>query len=165
MVEAWDFERLSRKPLVAAAFEAYTRKALCHEWVLFLREVSRYQSGDFSEPAGLSGPSQYQAFCRINDVFIRPGSREEVSISGMERKRLMELVHKGQALFEAGTEEERRLIFARAYLEVKAMLEDNLLRRFLQTDRFKSVRAQRRMMMQRESFSTMAASPHRPAEV
>ncbi|CAN0203351.1 unnamed protein product [Ectocarpus sp. 8 AP-2014] len=83
----------------------------------------------------------------------------------MERKRLMELAHKGEALFETGTEEERRLIFARAYLEVKTMLEDNLLRRFLQTDRFKSVRAQRRMRMQRENFSTMAASPHRLAEV
>ncbi|CAM9874362.1 unnamed protein product [Ectocarpus fasciculatus] len=165
MVEAWDFERLARKPLVAAAFEAYTRKALCHEWVLFLREVSRYQSGDFSEPAGLAGPSQFQAFCRINDVFIRPGSREEVSISGMERKRLMEFAHKGEASFEAGTDEERRLILARAYREVKTMLEDSLLRRFLQTDRFKSVRAQRRMGMQRENFSTMAASPHRLAGV
>ncbi|CBN75978.1 expressed unknown protein [Ectocarpus siliculosus] len=83
----------------------------------------------------------------------------------MERKRLMELAHKGEVLFEAGTEEERRLIFARAYLEVKTMLEDNLLRRFLQTDRFKSVRAQRRMGMQGENFSTMVASPHRLAEV
>ncbi|CAN0030511.1 unnamed protein product [Ectocarpus sp. 12 AP-2014] len=83
----------------------------------------------------------------------------------MERKILMELAHKGKVLFEATTEEERRLVFARAYLEVKTMLEDNLLRRFLQTDRFKSVRAQRRMMMQRENLSTVAASPHRLAEV
>lgn len=40
-MEVWDFERLARTPLVAAAFEDFTRKALCHESVLFLREVSR----------------------------------------------------------------------------------------------------------------------------
>lgn len=40
----------------------------------------RYESGDFSEPAGLEGPSQYEAFTRITDLFVRPGSREEVNI-------------------------------------------------------------------------------------
>lgn len=40
-VELWDFERLARTPLLAAAFEDYSRKALCHESVLFLIEVSR----------------------------------------------------------------------------------------------------------------------------
>ena len=39
--EPWDFERLARTPLLAAAFEDYCRKALCHESVLFLSEVSR----------------------------------------------------------------------------------------------------------------------------
>lgn len=40
-VESWNFERLARTPLVAAAFEKFSRKALCHESVLFLSEVSR----------------------------------------------------------------------------------------------------------------------------
>ena len=40
-MEVWDFERLGRTPLLAAAFEDYSRKALCHESVLFLSEVSR----------------------------------------------------------------------------------------------------------------------------
>lgn len=39
--EGWDFERLATTPLLAAAFDDFSRKALCHESVLFLSEVSR----------------------------------------------------------------------------------------------------------------------------
>lgn len=39
--EAWDFERLARTPPLAAAFRDFCRKALCHESVLFLSEVTR----------------------------------------------------------------------------------------------------------------------------
>lgn len=39
--EVWDFERLASTPLLAAAFEDYARRALCHESVLFLTEVAR----------------------------------------------------------------------------------------------------------------------------
>lgn len=39
--DVWDFERLATTPLLAAAFEEYSRRALCHESVLFLSEVSR----------------------------------------------------------------------------------------------------------------------------
>lgn len=39
--DVWDFERLASTPLLAAAFEEFSRKALCHESVLFLSEVSR----------------------------------------------------------------------------------------------------------------------------
>lgn len=41
-MEVWDFERLASTPLLAAAFEEFSQKALCHESVLFLSEVSRY---------------------------------------------------------------------------------------------------------------------------
>lgn len=40
-MEEWNFERLGRTPLLAAAFEDFSRRALCHESVLFLSEVSR----------------------------------------------------------------------------------------------------------------------------
>lgn len=40
-MEAWSFDRLSRTPSLAAAFESFSRKALCHESILFLGEVSR----------------------------------------------------------------------------------------------------------------------------
>lgn len=48
--EMWDFERLASTPLLASAFEDFSRKALCHESVLFLSEVSRY---DFMRQACL----------------------------------------------------------------------------------------------------------------
>lgn len=37
----WNFERLASTPLLAAAFEEFSRKALCHESVLFLSAVCR----------------------------------------------------------------------------------------------------------------------------
>eukprot|EP00752_Nemacystus_decipiens_P003193 g2954.t1 len=153
-IESWNFERLSRTPMLAAAFDSFSRKALCHESVLFLSEVSRYESGDFSEPSGLEGPSQYEAFCRITDLFVRPGSREEVNISGEDRRRILDWTHKGEARFAMQAEAERRMIFRRAYQEVKSMLEDNLLRRFLQTEEFRAARAQR------NNITTMVSTPN-----
>lgn len=40
-VEEWSFEKLAGTPMLADAFEAFAKKALCHESVLFLIEVSR----------------------------------------------------------------------------------------------------------------------------
>lgn len=39
--DVWNFERLASTPLLAAAFEQFCHKALCHESVIFLREVAR----------------------------------------------------------------------------------------------------------------------------
>ncbi|CAB1121467.1 unnamed protein product [Ectocarpus sp. CCAP 1310/34] len=155
-MEVWNFERLARTPLLAVAFEDYSKRALCHESVLFLTEVSRYQHEDYATPTQdptRSSPSQFGTFCYITNTFIKAGSPEEVNISDADKKRILELYQKGEEHFEDVNEEERRLVFGRAYLEVKSMLEANLLRRFLNTDRFKSVRTQR------ENVQTMMDSP------
>ncbi|CAM9348392.1 unnamed protein product [Ectocarpus fasciculatus] len=155
-MEVWDFERLARTPLLAVAFEDYSKRALCHESVLFLSEVSRYQHEDYAAPTNdptRPSPSQFGTFCYITNTFVKAGSPEEVNISGMDKKRILELYHKGEESFEDINEEERRMVFGPAYLEVKSMLEANLLRRFLNTDRFKSVR------MQRENVQAMMDSP------
>ncbi|CAM9881255.1 unnamed protein product [Ectocarpus sp. 13 AM-2016] len=155
-MEVWNFERLARTPLLAVAFEDYSKRALCHESVLFLTEVSRYQHEDYATPTKdptRSSPNQFGTFCFITNTFIKAGSPEEVNISDADKKRILELYQKGEEHFEDVNEEERRLIFGRAYLEVKSMLEANLLRRFLNTDRFKSVR------MQRENVQAMMDSP------
>lgn len=47
----------------------------------------------------------------------------------------------------------RRLVFTQAYNEIKSMLDADLVFRFLQTDQFKSVRAQR------ENVTAMMVSP------
>lgn len=52
-----------------------------------------------------------------------------------------------------------RMVFKRSYLEVKSMLEANLLRRFLNTDQFKSAKKQR------ENVQAMMDSPPLPAGV
>ncbi|CAM9810129.1 unnamed protein product [Ectocarpus sp. 12 AP-2014] len=146
-IDMWDFERIVRTPLLAVAFEDYCKRALCHESFLFLSEVSRYQNGDYATAtkasSGSSCPTQFSTFCYITDTFIKTGSPEEVNISDKERKLILALYHKGEELFEDLNEEERRMIFRRAYLAVKRMLEANLLLRFLNTDRFKSVEMQK----------------------
>ncbi|CAM9463438.1 unnamed protein product [Ectocarpus sp. 4 AP-2014] len=156
-LDMWDFERIVRTPLLAVAFEDYSKRALCHESFLFLSEVSRYQNGDFATASrassGSSCPTQFSTFCYITDTFIKAGSPEEVNISDKERKLILALYHKGEELFEDVNEEERRMIFRRAYLAVKRMLEANLLLRFLNTDRFKSVE------MQKENTQVMVDSP------
>ncbi|CAM9581548.1 unnamed protein product, partial [Hapterophycus canaliculatus] len=186
-MEMWDFERLASTPLLAAAFEDFSRKALCHESVLFLGEVSRlatrrrdgdtksrgrssfpYQNGDYATSTGASGsgnttaaaspPSQFDKFRYITNTFIKAGSIEEVNISDMDKKRIIDLYHKGERIFEEVGDEERRMVFGQAYFEVRQMLEANLLRRFLQTDMFKNVRKQR------ENVQAMMDSPQQAAE-
>ncbi|CAM9432746.1 unnamed protein product [Ectocarpus fasciculatus] len=162
VMEVWNFERLARTPLLAAAFEDFSKRALCHESVLFLSEVSRYQNDDYAAPTRDSSGScstQFGTFCYITDTFIKAGSPEEVNISDTDKKSILEVYHKGEESFGGVNEEERRMVFAQAYLEVKSMLEANLLRRFLNTDRFKSVR------MQRENIQAMMDSPPMQAGV
>ncbi|CAM9250356.1 unnamed protein product [Ectocarpus fasciculatus] len=133
-MKVWDFERIARTPLLAAAFEDYSKRALCHESVLFLSEVSRYQNHDYPmmtrSSSGSSPTTQFGSFCYITDTFIKAGSPEEVNI---------------------------RMIFRRSYRDVKDMLEANLLLRFLSTDRFKTLR------MQRENIKAMMDSPPQEA--
>ncbi|CBJ31487.1 hypothetical protein Esi_0260_0006 [Ectocarpus siliculosus] len=156
-IDLWDFERIVRTPLLAVAFEDYSKRALCHESFLFLSEVSRYQNGDYATTirasSGSSFPTQFGTFCYITDTFIKAGSPEEVNISDKERKLILALYHKGEELFEDVNDAERRMIFRRAYLAVKRMLEANLLLRFLNTDRFKSLE------MQKENTQVMVDSP------
>ncbi|CAM9379568.1 unnamed protein product [Ectocarpus sp. 6 AP-2014] len=156
-IDLWDFERIVRTPLLAVAFEDYSKRALCHESFLFLSEVSRYQNGDYATTirasSGSSFPTQFGTFCYITDTFIKAGSPEEVNISDKERKLILALYHKGEELFEDVNDEERRMVFRRAYLAVKRMLEANLLLRFLNTDRFKNVE------MQKENTQVIVNSP------
>ncbi|CAM9365664.1 unnamed protein product [Ectocarpus fasciculatus] len=163
-IDAWDFERIARTPLLAAAFEDYSKRALCHESYLFLSEVSRYQNGDYATPTRASPgsfPTQFGTFCYITDTFIKAGSPEEVNISDKERKLILALYHKGEEVFEDVNEEERRMIFRRAYLAVKRMLETNLLLRFLNTDRFKSVSMQKNTQAMMDTQTMIASTPLR----
>ncbi|CAM9607173.1 unnamed protein product [Ectocarpus sp. 4 AP-2014] len=110
-MEVWDFERLARTPLLAVAFEDYSKRALCHESVLFLTEVSRYQHEDYATPTKdptRSSPSQFGTFCYITNTFIKAGSPEEVNISDADKKRILGLYQKGEQHFEDVNEEERR---------------------------------------------------------
>ncbi|CAM9153754.1 unnamed protein product, partial [Sphacelaria rigidula] len=157
----WNFERLTSTPLLAAAFEEYSRKALCHESVLFLSanfDFSQYSprgsgatSEDFILPSSVSvatsSATQFDAFTRIANTFIKAGAREEVNLSYDDKKRIMSWVKGGREAFNQFPEEERRrgTTLSNPYHEVRTMLEQNLLLRFFSTDEFKQARARREL--------------------
>ncbi|CAM9925136.1 unnamed protein product [Choristocarpus tenellus] len=70
--------------MLASAFEEFARKALCHESILFLTEVSRQvgRYGDFSTCSGFLGreADQFESFTFICKTYIANGAPEEVNI-------------------------------------------------------------------------------------
>ncbi|CAM9273182.1 unnamed protein product [Choristocarpus tenellus] len=160
-VEIWNFERLASTPMLASAFEEFARRALCQESVQFLVDVFRYQEGDFacaSADLGRSG-EQYEGFNFIVKTYIANGALGEVNISSEDKKAILDIYQAGQPYFSYMADEERRLVFGQAYREVRLLLEANLLQRFLQSEEFVHVRAQR------ATVTTLMDSPPIPSDV
>ncbi|CAM9291157.1 unnamed protein product [Choristocarpus tenellus] len=153
--EGWSFERLASTPMLASAFEEFARKALCHESVLFLVEVSRYRTGDFSSASESIGreADEFDGFCFISKAYIATGSPEEVNISFYDKMKILDQLHLGRESFFSLDAYNRRLFFCPAYRTVREMLEANLLQRFLLSKVFQDVNAQR------ENITTMMSSP------
>ncbi|CAM9298964.1 unnamed protein product [Scytosiphon promiscuus] len=133
----WSYDKMASVPAVAEAFRAFAWRALCHESVMFLEEVARYESGDY----GIARPvvSQFAAFNQIVKRFIVDGAIDEINISGTDKERLLFIFKDGSSAFFGQTDEERRLVFSDAYLEIRSMLEVNLLHRFFHTDGFRNL--------------------------
>lgn len=131
----WSYESLASVPEMAVAFRSFSFRALCQESVLFLEEVSKYQSGDYSA----SSPDdwgQWSAFSMIVTRFIADGSPDEINISHGDKRKILELSRGGSAAFEALEEHKKRTVFGESYVEIRYMLETNLLTRFLETQEF-----------------------------
>ncbi|CAM9520498.1 unnamed protein product [Choristocarpus tenellus] len=154
-VEVWNFERLASTPMLASAFEDFARRALCHESVQFLVDVSRYQEGNFSGVTSELGSAgnQYEVFTIIVKTYIVHSAPQEINISSRDKKTILDISCAGLPFFSYMADEERRLVFAQAYKEVCDMLEANLLQRFMQSKEFTQVRAQR------ATVTTMMDSP------
>eukprot|EP00904_Undaria_pinnatifida_P005841 jgi/Undpi1/2387/HiC_scaffold_13.g05768.m1 len=134
----WSYDKMASVPAVAEAFRAFAWRALCQESIMFLEEVAKYESGDYaiSQPA----LNQYVAFNHIVKRFIADNSPDEINISSRDKHKLIDIYKSGSVIFFSLDDEERRLIFGEAYLEIRSMLEFNLLHRFLHTDGFRRVR-------------------------
>eukprot|EP00752_Nemacystus_decipiens_P007141 g6394.t1 len=135
----WSYDKMATVPAVAEAFRAFAWRALCQESVMFLEEVAKYESGDYSIASPLV--SQFAAFNQIIKRFVADGAVDEINIGSLDRDRLMFIFKDGSSAFFGQSEEERRLIFKTAFLEIRSMLETNLLHRFLHTEGFRTIMA------------------------
>lgn len=106
----WSYDKMTTMPAVAEAFRVFAWRALCQESVMFLEEVTKYSSGNYT--IGDPVKSQFSAFNTIVGRFIVDNSVDEINI---------------------------RTIFQPAFLEIRSMLEVNLLHRFMETEGFRSV--------------------------
>eukprot|EP00903_Cladosiphon_okamuranus_P019877 g18270.t1 len=137
-----EHEQLVAKiPEVSAAFDEFSRKALCQESVLFLKTVTRYQSGSDRrwEASSADGSGdKYAAFTEIVLKFIMDGAPQEVNLSLEDKSAILRIREAGRAGFEALDDREKRFVFARAYAEVRFVVETNLMTRFVSSDGFKA---------------------------
>eukprot|EP00904_Undaria_pinnatifida_P008877 jgi/Undpi1/5119/HiC_scaffold_19.g08471.m1 len=135
--KSWSYENLAAVPGMAAAFRAFAFRALCQESVLFLEEAKKYQHGDFSMcPPGVER-SQVFAFHAMVDRFFADGAMDEINISGGDKKQILELSRSDAQKFSKLDDDHRRAVFGKAYVEIRYMLETNLLGRFMETQEFK----------------------------
>lgn len=136
----WSYDKMASVPAVAEAFRAFASRALCQESILFLEEVSKYESGDYA--VAQPGMNEFVAFNLIIKRFVADGSPEEINISSRDKHKLIDIFKAGPVIFFSLDDEERRLIFGDAFLEIRSMLEINLLHRFLHTDGFRRVQTE-----------------------
>ncbi|CAM9534377.1 unnamed protein product [Sphacelaria rigidula] len=132
----WSYDKMAQMPAVAEAFRAFAWRALCQESVMFLEEVRKYETGDYKIAHPVN--SQYAAFNAIVGRFIIDGSSDEINISAKDKETLISIHKVGAVEFFTLQEEERRMIFQPAFLEIRSMLEVNLLHRFIDTEDFRS---------------------------
>ncbi|KAG5187909.1 hypothetical protein JKP88DRAFT_275868 [Tribonema minus] len=118
-------------PPLAAAYAQYVQQALCYESFAFLSNVRQYESDGYDE----IGP-QYAVFDRIVADFICSNSRYEVNISNQLRQQVLKV--RDRYVFCALTEEARSGVFKAPAAEVAALLDQNILRSFHNTDAFRA---------------------------
>ncbi|CAM9552126.1 unnamed protein product [Scytosiphon promiscuus] len=149
----WTYEKVAAMPEVSAAFEDFTRKALCQESLLFLRDVTEFQlrhsqqgraGGGAWDGAGLGvgddddDGGKHLTFNAIVERYIIDGAPDEVNISSTDKNKIVRVYEAGRSGFDSLSAREQRFVFARAYAEVRFILESNLMNRFLTTGKFKA---------------------------
>ncbi|CAM9791936.1 unnamed protein product [Scytosiphon promiscuus] len=153
---SWTYERVMFMPAVASAFEEFSRKALCQESFLFLKDVAAYQDqifkdeeskqndvdGDHEGSGGFGRgdaeqEAQFLSFSLIVREYIVDGAPNEINISSRDKKSILEVHSSGKPGFFDLTAKAKRLVFARAYSEIRFLLERNLMLKFTSTERFK----------------------------
>eukprot|EP00903_Cladosiphon_okamuranus_P019454 g17888.t1 len=159
----WTYERVVSTPEVSMAFEEFSRKALCQESFFFLKDAMMYQTSYFPDikrgevkDNGGDGHGErmrswqgsadmdderFAFLARIVRDYISDGAPNEINISSRDKRSILEVYKLGKEGFSELPVNEKRSVLARAYSEIRFMLESNLMRKFLSTDGFKEAEA------------------------
>ncbi|CAN0197226.1 unnamed protein product [Pylaiella littoralis] len=132
----WSYDNMASVPAVQDAFRAFASRALCQESIMFLDEVAKYEEGDYS----IARPdmSQFAAFNHIVKQFVNHGALDEINIGCLDKNHLVSIFKDGSNSFFELDDDERRQVFRKAYVEIRSMLEINLLHRFFNTEGFRN---------------------------
>ncbi|CAM9567795.1 unnamed protein product [Ectocarpus fasciculatus] len=141
----WTYEKVAAMPNVSAAFDEFARKALCQESILFLKDVTKFQSNgdeeitnDWYGQDAAEDNSSFEAFSQIVMRYIFDGAPDEVNISSSSKAAIVDIYGAGQSAFYDLQPVKRRFIFTSLYAEIRFVLESNLMNRFLSTIGFKT---------------------------
>lgn len=162
---SWTYERVVAMPEVSAAFEEFSRKALCQESIFFLKDAFAYQSRGFADDDPCEGTDnkagggdeeekargreesdavqkeRFSFLSRIVRDYIADGAPNEINISSRDKRSIIDIYKLGEGGFRELPAETQRGVFTKAYSEIRFMLESNLMRKFLSTDGFKDALA------------------------
>ncbi|CAM9783599.1 unnamed protein product, partial [Ectocarpus sp. 12 AP-2014] len=146
----WTYEKVEAMPSVSAAFDEFSRKALCQESIFFLKDVTKFQCDGYSDAVddgrgedGVGG-NRFATFTELVLRYIVDGAPDEVNISSRNKDAIIGVYEAGQLAFYGLPSRERRFVFAHAYAEVRFVLESNLMAKFISTDGFKNAMAEDR---------------------
>ncbi|CAM9173461.1 unnamed protein product [Ectocarpus fasciculatus] len=133
----WSYDTMATVPEVAEAFRGFAHRALCQESIMFLEEVAKYEREDYSIARPIE--SQFAAFNTIVKRFVADGALDEINIGGTDKERILKIFRSGSTAFFEMSDDRRRLVLNKAYIEIRDMLETNLLYRFLHTEAFRTL--------------------------
>eukprot|EP00752_Nemacystus_decipiens_P018159 g16291.t1 len=160
----WTYERVVSTQEVAAAFEEFSRKALCQESFFFLRDAMTYQTeyftdveqgeekhdnddcggGNEKEGGDVLDEERFAFLAKVVKEYIADGAPNEINIGSRDKRNILDVHKLGKGGFHKLPLEEKRCVLAKAYSEIRFMLESNLMRKFVATDGFKEAEAMAR---------------------
>eukprot|EP00752_Nemacystus_decipiens_P009741 g8699.t1 len=126
-------------PTLRAAFGEFCRKALCSESFEFLVDVAEFKAFDRRADEGIGDEISldFARFLGIVNTYIKHDSHSEINIGSEIKRDIMNYV-KFEAYFKLGPAG-RTKVFDDAEVEIRNLLADNLLSKFLASAQYTEV--------------------------
>ncbi|CAM9476836.1 unnamed protein product [Ectocarpus fasciculatus] len=110
----WTYEKVEAMPSVSAAFDEFSRKALCQESIFFLKDVAKFQCDGHRDAVDIGGGddgvggNKFADFTELVLRYIVDGAPDEVNISSGSKVAIVGVYEAGQLAFYGLPARERR---------------------------------------------------------